>query len=128
MQNKCKYINPETNEECQAFALESGYCFSHDPDKREEKQLAVTKGGLASKKERLNLPPVVIKDPADVITVLEETINMIRTGNLSCTNPANAIGFLCSHILKAMEMTSVSEKLDVIERVITAQRIRKGKR
>jgi len=122
MQNKCKYVNPETQEECQAFALKSGYCFSHDPENITEKKMAVRKGGEALKRVKLNLPAISIRTPDAVIAVLEETINLIRTGELSVSNPANTIGFLCSHILKAYEMTSITDKLETIDRLILERR------
>ena len=84
---------------------------------------AVTKGGLAPKKIKLDMPAVPIKTVQDVILVLEETINSVRTGELPTSNPANTIGFLCSHILKAIEISSVGPKLEVIDRMILERRM-----
>lgn len=123
MQKQCEYINPETNEQCNGFALEFGLCFSHDPDKAEEKHEAVTKGGKAPKKIVLNLPAVSIKTVEDVMSVLEETINAVRSGEIPTSNPANTIGFLCSHILKAIELSSVDTRLDAIDRIILERRM-----
>ena len=123
MQKQCKYINEETKEQCNSFALKgSDYCFSHDPKNKDEKQKAVLKGGKALKKVRLNLPVVPIRTPDDVITILEETINLVRSGELPVSNPANTIGFLCSHLLKAYEMISISNKLETIDRLILERR------
>lgn len=123
MQKQCKFINPSTGERCGAFALlDSGYCFSHDPGRKSDKQLAVIRGGEAPKKVALNLAPISIKSPDDVILVLEEIINKIRVGELVVSNPANTIGFLCSHILKAIELSSVDKKLETIDRVILERR------
>lgn len=123
MQKQCKYINEETKEQCNSFTLKgSNYCFSHDPKNKEEKQKAVVKGGKALKKVKLNLPVVPIRTPDDVISVLEETINLVRSGELPVSNPANTIGFLCSHLLKAYEMTSISDKLETIDRLILERR------
>lgn len=125
MQKQCKFINPNTGKKCKAFALESGFCFSHDPKQKEAKLVAVTKGGLAPKKVKLNLSPVGIKTVNDVVCVLEETINLVRGGSLPCSNPANTIGFLCSHLLKAIELNTVDTKLELIEGVILERRGRK---
>src|SRR3989344_867284 len=111
MQRQCEYINPDTKERCNGFALESGLCFSHDPENKEAKMEAVTKGGLAPKKVKLNMAVVPIKTVDDVIDILEETINAVRTGEIPTSNPANTIGFLCGHILKAIEISSVGPKL-----------------
>ena len=123
MQVQCKFVNPETGEKCQGFALESGYCFSHDPAKKEDKLIAVTKGGLAPKKLKLSLPAVHIETVEDVISVLEETVNAVRGGMIPCSNPTNTIGFLCSHILKAIELSKVDTKLDSIDRIILEKRM-----
>lgn len=123
MQNQCKYVNPETREQCKGFALESGLCFSHDPANKEAKMEAVTKGGLAPKKIKLNMAVVPIKTVDDVIDILEETINAVRTGEIPTSNPANTIGFLCSHILKAIEISSVGPKLEVIDRMILERKM-----
>lgn len=123
MQKQCEYINPETTERCNGFALESGLCFSHDPSKAEEKQQAVVKGGQALKKVKLNLPVVSIKTIEDVVMVLEETINAVRSGDIPTSNPANTIGFLCGHILKALELNQVDTKLDAIDRIILEHRV-----
>ena len=124
MQKQCEYINPETGEQCNGFALESGLCFSHDPKRKDDKQAAVMKGGQAPKKVVLNLPPVSIKTVDDVVTMLEEVINGVRSGEIPCSSPANTIGFLCGHVLKAIELSSVDTKLDILERRMS-QRSRK---
>ena len=118
MQKQCKFTNQKTGERCEAFALESGLCFSHDPEYKKEKLKAIKKGGLAPKRIRLNLPSVKIKTAGDVVNVLEETINLVRGGDLPCSNPANTIGFLCSQLLKAI----VEQDIDIIERVIAERR------
>lgn len=123
MQKQCEFINSETSEQCKGFALESGLCFSHDPERKEEKQQAVLKGGQAPKKVILNLPPTSIKTVEDVVTILEETINLVRSGEIPSSNPANTIGFLCSHVLKAIELSQVDNRLDAIDRIILERRI-----
>lgn len=123
MQKQCEYIHEETGEECQGFALESGLCFSHDPNYKDEKMAAVTKGGLAPKKIKLNLTPISIKTTADVLLILEETINGVRSGQIPCSNPANTIGFLCSHVLKAIEISTLEVKLEAIDRIILERRV-----
>lgn len=123
MQNQCKFINPETQIRCDSFALESGYCFSHDPANKDKKQLAVRKGGFAPKKIKLDLPAVKIKNVDDVMVILEETINLVRSGKIPCSNPANTIGFLCSHILKAIELLKYADKIESVERILMERKI-----
>ncbi len=116
-------MRPQCQKEgCQSFALDSGLCFSHDPAKQGEKISAVTKGGFAPKKVRLDLPPVQIKTIPDVLTLLEDTINRVRNGEMPSSNPANTIGFLCGHVLKALEISELDSKLEVIDQVILERR------
>lgn len=123
MQKQCKHVDKKTKKRCKSFVLkDSEYCFSHDPNNKTEKQEAITKGGRAPKRVKLNLPGVPIRTPDDVISVLEETINLVRSGELPVSNPANTIGFLCSHLLKAYEMTSITDKLETIDRLILERR------
>lgn len=118
MQQRCKFVNQKTGERCEAFALEFGLCFSHDPKYKKEKLEAIKKGGLAPKRIRLNLPPIRIKTAGDVANVLEEIVNLVRSGKLPCSNPANTIGFLCSQLLKAI----IEQDIDIIGRVIAERR------
>lgn len=114
---KCAYIKADGNQ-CQANAMKNyKYCFAHNPKTKEEHALAVVKGGKASKRDRLNLEPIDIQKPDDVIGLLEETINGIREGNIP-PKIANTIGYLCGHLLKAIEAADLDQRLEIIERVI----------
>lgn len=114
---KCTYIDSNNNQ-CQANAMRnSAYCFVHNPNTKEEHALAVRKGGKASRRDRLHLVPVSTRKPEEVVNLLEETINGIRTGTIP-PQIANTIGFLCGHLLKAMEASDLDKRLEVIERVV----------
>lgn len=124
-EKQCKYLK-KNGELCNAMPVKkSDYCFSHNPDTKKEKHLAVTKGGLAPKRVKLDLPTVQIKNADDVIDVLEETINAVRGGSMPCSNPANTIGFLCSHILKAIELAKYADKIETVERILFERKITK---
>jgi len=105
-------------EDCNSFALESGFCFSHDPEKIEAKIEAVTKGGLAPKKVKLDLAPIEIRTVEGVLILLEDTVNRVRSGEMPSSNPANTIGFLCGHIIKALEVSQIETKIEVIDQFI----------
>lgn len=124
---KCAYI--KTNgQQCQANAKkDSGYCFSHDPESKDAHQLAVVKGGQAKKRKELDLPAVVTRTPQDVVSLLEETINLVRNGTI---DPAlgNSLGFLCSHLLKAMEAANLDDRLEMVESVLLERKtVKKGR-
>lgn len=120
---QCTYINAN-GEQCKANPMkDSQYCFTHNPDTREEHALAVIKGGKLSKRDRLNLPPVEVKTPNDVVSLLEETINGIRSGKIP-PNVANTIAYICGHALKAMENANLDQRVEMIESVLFERKMK----
>lgn len=119
--NSCDFI--KTNgERCQAKAMKgSNYCFTHNPDTELEKHLAVVKGGLNSKKVKLGLKPLSIKNPQEIARLLEDTINEVRSGEMP-TNIANTIGYLAGHTLKAYETDKLEDKVLELEAVLSARK------
>ncbi len=113
----CNYIK-ENGENCGAAPMKDcNYCFSHNPETQIEKHLAVVKGGLASRKNELNLEPVSIKNPQEVAVLLESTINGVRSGEIS-PNIANTVGYLASHILRALEASNLDQRVEMVESIL----------
>lgn len=118
----CTYIK-DNGEKCQAKAIKgSELCFSHNPDMEGEKLLAVSKGGMATKRVHLDLTPVEVRNPQDVRYLLEDTINRVRTGEMP-VNIGNSIGYLTGHVLKAIEVYELQGKLEELEGVIKGRNI-----
>lgn len=114
---KCAYVKAD-GEHCQANSMKnSEFCFSHNPATKEKHALAVVKGGKMSRRNRLNLPSVPVRNPEDVINVLEEAINGVRSGVIP-PNIANTLAFICSHALRAMEASNLDERLEIVESVL----------
>lgn len=121
---KCAY-KKANGQKCQAQAMKgSKFCFTHNPKTRKEHALAVTKGGKLSRRNRLNLEPVKTQSPQDVVKVLEQTINGIRSGEVP-PNIANTVGYLCGHLLKAIELAKYANKLETIEKILTERKVTK---
>ena len=117
----CKFIKPD-GEQCRAKAMKgSDYCFTHNPDMQIEKHLAVVKGGLNSKRVKLDLEPLSIKTPQEVSMLLEDTINKVRSGEIP-PNIANTIGYLAGHTLKAIETADLQDKVIELEAVIIGRK------
>lgn len=111
---QCKYLKLD-GAQCQANAtLNSDYCFTHDPNYSEEKALAVKQGGLNRKFFRVYGERVKIETPEDIRNLLAETINMIRTGKMPCSQPANSIGFLTRCWLDANDAAVTKIKIEEI--------------
>ena len=119
----CQHLKLDGGQ-CQAKAIKgSVYCFTHNPDTQIEKHLAVVKGGLNSKRVKLDLEPLSIKTPQEVGKLLEDTINGVRSGEIP-PNIANTIGYLAGHALKSLEMTDLKDKVTELEAVIIARQKR----
>lgn len=101
---------------------DSDYCFTHNPETKIEKHLAVVKGGLNSKKTNLSLEPLDVKSANDVTKLLEDTINGVRKGKIP-PKIANTIGYLAGHALKAMEVSKYAEKVESVERILMERKI-----
>lgn len=115
---QCTYI--KTNKQpCKAHAMkDSEFCFTHNPETRDEHAQAVVLGGLSSsRKDSVDLPAIDVRQPNGVVNLLEETINGVRDGSIP-PKVASTIGYLASHLLKAIESADLDKRLEVIERVI----------
>ncbi len=114
---QCKFIK-SNKKRCNANAIKnSDFCFSHDPAKKEAKKEAVTKGGKSPKKNYNPLPPVKINDSADVARLLARTINEVRAGAIDL-RVANCIGYLSGHLIKALEVSDIENRVEEIEKHI----------
>ena len=116
MAEKCKYRKGKRH--CKNYALtDDNYCFFHSPKKAKQRALAQRKGGkkaLAEKKRVLVGSNIQIKNTTDIITLLNETINQVRTGAIE-VKIANAVGYLSGICLKALEQGDIEERLTALE-------------
>lgn len=111
---QCQFIKTDGNR-CEANAMEnSSFCFSHNPEVAEEKKEAVIKGGSTPRKNTLNLPPISIKNVKDVVLLLEDSVNRVRSGEMP-VNTANCLAYLANCILKALETSEIEKRLEEIE-------------
>ncbi len=112
---QCKYLKTD-GEQCGANALIIGdYCFTHSPDMEVERQLATSKGGKHSYKEALVITgEKSVKTSKDIADLLESTINEVRAGKLD-VKIANCVGYLASHLIKAIESADLEERLEKLE-------------
>lgn len=103
---------------CEANAMiDSKYCFTHNPDTKEQLHEAATKGGKMPKRNKLDLPPVSIKNTGDIVILIEDTINLVRSGEIP-VNVANSLGYLGTVALKALEMSDLEKRIEAIETTI----------
>lgn len=118
---KCKYKSDKGN--CEAFATKhSEYCFIHDPSNKQRHLEAASKGGLVSRDlGNTILPPLALTQPLEVINLLQDTLNRVRIvkkdGSMDI-RVANCIGYLAGQLLKAIEISDLASRLEIVERVI----------
>lgn len=128
---KCTKIL-ETGEQCQANSMtNSEFCFSHNPETREQVIEAGRKGGQATYYDKglVKAEPIdILKDNRAVIYLLADTINRVRKvrgdGSIDIRT-ANCIGFLSSKLLEAQEKINLSERLDKLEETLQQQGVLK---
>lgn len=79
---KCAF-QKEDGESCQGYSTnDSPFCFVHDPAKKEEQREAAVRGGKTHARAPLNLEPIKMTNYGDVLKLIEETINGVRTGQM----------------------------------------------
>ena len=94
------------------------YCFFHDPTKAKERAAARLAGGNRGRAAILEAAPdVPLTSNANVITLLGETINQVRRGDLD-PKVSNAIGYLTGILLKALDQGHLEERLAALEEII----------
>lgn len=92
----------------------SPFCFTHDPDKANERMLAWKAGGHA-KRILPELKPIKLDKPRDAVKLLAQTINEVRKGEID-PRIATAIFYGANTLLKAFELAELEDRLDAIER------------
>lgn len=119
---QCKFIK-ENNEQCDANAMNnSNYCYLHNPEIDEEEKLTVrSKGGKENKIKVFEpLEPMDLKDPQDVVKLIADTVNRVRSGEMDL-KVANCIGYLSGHLTKAFEVAQLSQRVELIEKVLATR-------
>ena len=96
------------------------FCFYHNPDiSDQEKKQAQIKGGKGKNgKIKRVMPKMSIKTTQAVVVLIEDTINAVRGGQMD-VRIANCLGFLSGHLIKALEASDITKRLELIEETIS---------
>lgn len=118
---RCKAKN-ERGGPCGAFALKSSdYCFYHDPTNAKERAAARAKGGRARHGRTIGKTgspaPVELQTMADVVALLEETVNDTLALENSLQR-ARTIATLANVVIKALEFATLAERVEALERAL----------
>jgi hypothetical protein len=119
MPRKCQYRKKDGTP-CEADA-QSGknLCVFHDPIQAEKVRRARQAGGRKNRAAIMpaNTPHLSLNNGADAVSLLGDTINRIRTGELD-PRVANSIGYLCGILLRAFEVNNVEDRLATLETAV----------
>jgi hypothetical protein len=103
---------------CRGAARPSGFCVFHDPGLAGQRAEGRRRGGRQRSRPAAVLaaaPDLPLQTICDVQALLGQTINETRQGKLD-PNVANAIGYLCSVFLKAVEAGALPEEDAALQR------------
>ena len=122
MAKACRFRKPN-GERCRADAQAGkDLCVFHDPDRAIDGQRARRNGGLNRSRSATVLPADTPDHPLgntnDVSALLGDSINRLRRGELD-PKVANAMGYLASVLLRALEQGPLEERLAKLESVLT---------
>jgi hypothetical protein len=119
MSDQCIKIK-DNGENCHAPAVDgSGYCFFHkDPEKLRE---ATRKGGKQGKRAVLPESNVSLKSEADIVSLLESTVNEVRIGQLDRAI-GNTVGYLSAILLRAFEQGELLGRIEALENYVNEER------
>lgn len=128
---KCEQIMSNGNQ-CQANAMHnSKFCFTHNPETKNQVKEAGRKGGQVScyNKGLIKADPIdILTDNKMVAYLLADTINRVRQvgpdGSLG-PKAANCIGLLTSKLLAAQKDMEAERRLERIEKALNEQGILK---
>jgi hypothetical protein len=115
---KCQFVK-KNSERCGANAQpENGLCVFHDPSRANDGRKARQAGGINRTRRAAALPFDTPDHPLgnskDVSGLLADSINQLRRGQLD-PRVANAMGYLATVLLRALEQGPLEERMAKIE-------------
>ncbi len=118
MPNKCLFRKKDGSE-CDADAqIGKEVCVFHDPEQSATVRRARRAGGIKRSRRLSVLPPdtpdAVLKNSSDVSTLIIDSINQLRRGELD-PRVANGVGYLASVLLRSMEQGVMEERISKLE-------------
>ena len=121
MAKKCQF-RKKNGERCGADSQTGKtLCIFHDPARADDGQRARQAGGLSrSRPARVlpsNTPEHCLDSPKDVSNLLAASINQLRRGKLD-PRVANAVGYLSTVLLRALEQGSLEERMAKLEAML----------
>jgi hypothetical protein len=105
---------------CSANAIfGSEYCYFHNPEiNKDTKRAAQSKGGKGNIESITQpLPAINLTQPKDVVTLLQEVINGVRSGETEL-KVANCLGYLAGQLSRALETSELEGRVAELEQML----------
>ena len=117
---QCKHTKRDSTK-CTSFAMKgSDFCYRHNPDISDDDKLnASSKGGKTTLQDdfiQTPLPEIKIQKIQDVVTLLADTINNMRSGKIS-QKSGTSIGYLSFILLMAMDKAKAEKEQEKIDKL-----------
>ena len=107
---------------CRAESLRDGeYCFAHEPTLAGRRARWRSEGGKRSGKKALLAEAARVQTPEQVKDLLARTVEGLENGDVD-PRTANAVGYLCNLLLKAIRETDTARRLEELERAVRGGR------
>ena len=121
MDSRCQFIK-EDGKRCKARPITGDvYCYFHSSKVSQEDRREASSRGGKSKSIVKPLPPVKISKISDIASLLADTINRTRAGEMPA-RVANAVGGLSNYLLKAIEMSELEDRIKKLEEQIKKEK------
>lgn len=113
---QCEFIKTN-NSQCNAKAMkQQKLCYFHSQKAASAHKNSAAKGGKASSKNNLKLGNTTISGLTDVLGLLEETVNLLRNGEVH-TNYVNAVSSVCNTYVKVYEKEELEKRILALEQL-----------
>jgi hypothetical protein len=115
---QCKAIK-ENGLRCEARVLsDSECCFFHDPTRAADRKAAQSLGGQGNRMKTLDpgTPDVKIENGRDLLTLLNVTMNQVRTGVID-PRIATTLGYLADITMRAIKQNELEMRIRRLESV-----------
>jgi hypothetical protein len=121
MPKKCCFRKKDGSGCAAQAQLGKDLCIFHDPTRANDGRRARRAGGLSRTRPAVVLAPDTPDHPlgsaSDVSALLSDSINRLRRGQLD-PRVTNAMGYLASVLLRALEQGPIEERLAKLEAIL----------
>lgn len=111
---RCQYIK-ENGQQCEAKCMTgSPYCFFHNPASQTQRLAAQRRGGIARHGSTGELGTYQIRNPLDILQVLQDCLNEVYSLESSASK-GKTIAYITQVLLRGLELVSLDQRIKALE-------------